>query len=540
MAKFNSEELERVIRGFYSKADRELVTFLKAQGKKRTELYSQIGEILLTYEITNDIVNLSAKEQAEELQKLEKWIKLYVESEALGQIALIRGLLGDTAEGTCKFYSYNKGREAVDKIVNTHYKGKHFSDRVWDNEEEVGKLLKKKATEFVRGKTTVNKIKKELINTFNASDYNAQRLAYTEIARVQAQSFLSFAKEVNVNKVVYNAKLDSKTCSDCIERDLKKYKLEDAPELPTHPNCRCYYEVADDIEDLDLEEIKTDTPRAVSLTNEEMGKWGKSRDDFEDRSEYISYRKEKRKFIEEKIEEALKEEHIYNDIKEAEKVLNGLGVKYVNLEGIDSFYYDDLIRATEYTLKNYPKMLDYVEFIGNQESYSKFVNTTMRSRNIDLLIKEDGMTLREAEEYLDKYLDTKMELDISEIAVADKGFILNSRLFEKKEGNIEYMLKSDIDNRLSGFGVNGKGGLYDTVTHELGHCLKFSMENRGINVERDIIGVVKEKYPDFVVSQYSLTNNEEYFAEMFLKTLTTDKKDGAVKLFEKLLKELDK
>jgi SPP1 gp7 family putative phage head morphogenesis protein len=47
-------------------------------------------------------------------------------------------------------------------------------------------------------------------------------------------------KALGVEKVMWVAEDDSKTCKDCKALDGKIFPLEDAPPK-LHPNCRCYY-----------------------------------------------------------------------------------------------------------------------------------------------------------------------------------------------------------------------------------------------------------------------------------------------------------
>ena len=125
----------------------------------------------------------------------------------------------------------------VRKIIESNFKGKHFSERVWSNEQEVAKHLHKQINDFLNGKINVNQIKKDIEKTFNTSAYNSRRLVETEVNRCEDEAFRRFCKEVGAKKVVRNEVLDRKTCKECASIDGKVYDLDDAPGV-VHPCCR--------------------------------------------------------------------------------------------------------------------------------------------------------------------------------------------------------------------------------------------------------------------------------------------------------------
>lgn len=48
-------------------------------------------------------------------------------------------------------------------------------------------------------------------------------------------------KDANVQKVKYHAQIDARTCQDCIDNDGQIYLINEAPKLPRHYHCRCWY-----------------------------------------------------------------------------------------------------------------------------------------------------------------------------------------------------------------------------------------------------------------------------------------------------------
>lgn len=240
---FNSKDLQDFMEQLYKNGDKELKDLFKYQVEMRGAILEEIANIMLIYTIENNVMRMSKAEQRKEYKKLNNIIKDYINADATMQISIISGILKNTVNNTYSFYSYNANKKDVEDIINNNFKGKHFSNRVWNNEEEVGKYLNKQIQDFLVGDISVNKIKKNIEATFNTSAYNAKRLTVTEISRCQNQAFNRFGEEVGIKKVKYNAILDSKTCNDCGEYDGKIYDFKNKLEIPRHPNCRCYYEV---------------------------------------------------------------------------------------------------------------------------------------------------------------------------------------------------------------------------------------------------------------------------------------------------------
>ena len=236
------KEVQEFVESLYNNADEELNSTYRQKKESRDELLQAIGMILLTYTIVNDIMSLSKSDYDKEYILLYKLIKKLTK----GDIKQIQDnttkILESTVKSTFNFYSYNHNLKDVEKIINQNFKGKHFSKRVWDNEQEVAKKLTKQCQDFLQGKINVNQIAKEIKNTYNTYSYNAKRLVTTEVSRCHNESFRRFCYETGVKKVIRNAILDNKTCTDCAEHDGEIYYIGNMPDVP-HPMCRCFYEI---------------------------------------------------------------------------------------------------------------------------------------------------------------------------------------------------------------------------------------------------------------------------------------------------------
>lgn len=236
---------DEFIDSLYNDADKQLNETYKKKKESRDELLKAIAMILLTYTIVDNVLSLSEKDYNKEYSLLGALIIKLTRGNIKQETSNTTSILRNTIKNTYKHYSYNHNLKDVEKIINDNFKGKHFSDRVWENEQEVAKKLTQQCQDFLRGKINVNQIAKEIKDTYNTSAYNAKRLAETEVSRCHSAAFDRFCKETGVKKVKYIARRCN-TCDRCLSYDGKIFDIDDKPYRPQHPLCQCYYKIADD------------------------------------------------------------------------------------------------------------------------------------------------------------------------------------------------------------------------------------------------------------------------------------------------------
>lgn len=240
---FSEKQVQKFMQSLYENGDNELKKLFKHQYDMKSTILGEVANIMLIYVVENDVMIMSEIQQKREMKKLGNLINSYMKADAEMQISIIYNLLSGTVDNTFKFYSYNSKKKDIKTIIDKQYEGKHFSKRVWENEEEVAKYIHKQLEEFLNGKVSVNKIKKNVDGLFNSGAYNAKRLAETEISRCASEAFNKFGDEVGIKKVRYNAQLEA--CDKCKPFDGKLYDFDNKPELPKHPFCRCYYDIVE-------------------------------------------------------------------------------------------------------------------------------------------------------------------------------------------------------------------------------------------------------------------------------------------------------
>lgn len=132
--------------------------------------------------------------------------------------------------------------ELVDKLLNSKWSGKNYSERIWNNTQQVADSVKE---EILMGALT-GKTEKEMIATiterFAVGLYSARRLIYTESDFISNALDLEAYKEAGVTKVRFCAVHDLKTSKICQKHDRKTVNIDKAVQgvniPPMHPNCR--------------------------------------------------------------------------------------------------------------------------------------------------------------------------------------------------------------------------------------------------------------------------------------------------------------
>lgn len=148
-----------------------------------------------------------------------------------------------------------KNADKLFKIVAAQTNGATFSQRIWQNTDELKARLDVLLTNNVLQGQNANVAARQLRNlvTGNFKDntkYVTERLARTERTRVIGQAQKDSYKENGIEYVKWMA--ESKACRYCVavsEGGLRGegiYKIDHEPNYPFHPNCKCslaaYYE----------------------------------------------------------------------------------------------------------------------------------------------------------------------------------------------------------------------------------------------------------------------------------------------------------
>lgn len=237
----------------YKESDGEINKILVTQKEDRDELLNEIARIILSFTVVDTVLKLSSTDKFKLNKKLNNSINNIFSNEAKTEIEITEYIL--TSAISNKYYSnsyilhlglnFNLKKvndNTLSRIIKKTIKGKNYSNRIWDNKNQVAKTLKVEIYKFLNGEINVNEIEKVIKARFNSNAYNTKRLVNTEVARVMEEVNNKWQEEYDIEYVIYSATLDSLTCNDCGEYDGQVFKVNEKPvKLPKHPNCRCTY-----------------------------------------------------------------------------------------------------------------------------------------------------------------------------------------------------------------------------------------------------------------------------------------------------------
>lgn len=248
-----TELIIKLTEELYNNAEISMKDSYKEIKKSRDELLNDISNILLSYNIADSAMSLSVGDRDKLYKDLSAKIDKLFSDEGKKEQKLIQQILITAIKDKNGINSYvmalgldfkhtKISNKDLDKIINKTISGKNYSDRIWDNKEELAKIVKADLKKFLNGEIDVNSISKKIKERYNTNAYVSKRLVTTEVARVMEESNNLWEKQNNIKYVMYSATLDSKTCKDCGEHDGEVFEVDKKPiKLPKHPLCRCTY-----------------------------------------------------------------------------------------------------------------------------------------------------------------------------------------------------------------------------------------------------------------------------------------------------------
>ncbi|GAA0768615.1 hypothetical protein GCM10008908_09180 [Clostridium subterminale] len=240
----------------YKVCDAKISKILSIHKKDRDKLLGEIGKILLNNNIEDNSLNLSSTDKLKLNKKLDDIINDIFKSQTKDEISKAKDVL--TTIGLDKYYSNSytlslgldfKLKKVTDKtligIIEKTIEGKNYSDRIWDNKNQVAKALRVEVKKFLNGEINLNEIEKVIKTRFNSNAKVTKRLVQNETARVMNQVNEEFQAEHNIEYVMWSATLDDKTEDYDASLDGKVFRTDDdsrpIPIDDTHIGCRCCY-----------------------------------------------------------------------------------------------------------------------------------------------------------------------------------------------------------------------------------------------------------------------------------------------------------
>ena len=232
----------------YKKYDKVVNKVAKLHKTSKQTILDKIARIILEYNVIDGVISINTATKARLKKKLNEFIKEVFKTEYKGENAIINDTLYDVAKdkyySNCYLYSIGVNytlkpvkENILKKIISKKIKGKNYSDRIWSNKNKVAKQIRIEVDKFLNGKTDINSINGVISKRFDVNWNNSNRLVRDSIGRVQWDVNKVWRKEHNINKVMWDAALDAKTCTDCQQYDGKIYGTNNTPQQ--HVMCRC-------------------------------------------------------------------------------------------------------------------------------------------------------------------------------------------------------------------------------------------------------------------------------------------------------------
>lgn len=130
----------------------------------------------------------------------------------------------------------------LEGIIRTPWSGKNYSERIWANQERLGRVLLDEITSAVHRGTSIEKVSELVTQKMGVGMHDARRLVRTELNYVQNRAALDSISDAGMKYYRYIATLDKRTSSVCRRLDGKVFPIEEASPgsnmPPMHPHCR--------------------------------------------------------------------------------------------------------------------------------------------------------------------------------------------------------------------------------------------------------------------------------------------------------------
>ena len=232
----------------YKKYDKVVNKVAKLHKTSKQAILDKISKVILEYNVVDGVMSINTSARVRLRKQFNKLVKEVFKAEYKGENAIINDTLYDVVKdkyySNCYLYSIGINytlkpvkENALKKIISKKIKGKNYSDRIWSNKNKVAKQIRIEVDKFLNGKTDINSISGIISKRFDVNWNNSSRLVRDSIGRVQWDANKVWRKEHNINKVMWDATLDLKTCTDCQQYDGKIYDTNNTPQQ--HVMCRC-------------------------------------------------------------------------------------------------------------------------------------------------------------------------------------------------------------------------------------------------------------------------------------------------------------
>ena len=266
---FSTDQLTRILRAYSgaSKDIERMIDDVYRNYSKQTGLDKQTLMTMMSYRETDrfwqtmegkhlkQYVMNNYRSRITRLEKLKGDIYAKTKELAYKEYAIqtqthkdiMKGIYNSTIQDTFTAFDRSIGFNQLDEltikqVLNYPWSGKNYSQRIWDNTDDLAEALSDIMTRGVMTGASKEKMSREVRDRLNASKSDADRLIRTESNYFHNQAEAKAYEDMGVEQYEYLATLDARTSPICQRLDGKRFKLKDMKVgvnyPPMHPRCR--------------------------------------------------------------------------------------------------------------------------------------------------------------------------------------------------------------------------------------------------------------------------------------------------------------
>ena len=244
-------DIENIYRNYAKSVGTDVQSLKTLLSKKETD---KVWQELKAKGLDNYIKE-NYKARISRLEKLQAQIyskaKEVYPQEQLEHTMCYRGIINDSYYKTIydtqmgigyDFAFSNLDDNMVNSLLNENWSGKNYSQRIWRNTDILAESLSEILGGAMLSGQSISKTSKQIRDRFGVAKYYADRLVRTETNYFNNQADAMAYDEMDVEKYVFLATLDTRTSEICQNLDKEVFELKERQVgvnyPPMHPNCR--------------------------------------------------------------------------------------------------------------------------------------------------------------------------------------------------------------------------------------------------------------------------------------------------------------
>lgn len=246
------QDILNIVEGTQKQANDAALDVLSIYKRNLDSVRQQIADIYQKYTENNEL-KISQQQRFKELAALDKQLSAQINDLYPKEVKTVTNTVKNAAEDSyySTLYTIDKGvkngikvaplnPKFAEHLAETRIEGKTFSDRIWQDTSKLAVHVRNDVEQALIQGTSPEKLARKVKSDFGSTAYCAQRVINTEVARAtSAAQTESYKASGVVNRVMWDATLEDNTCDECAALDGKIFDIDDTPDLPIHPNCRC-------------------------------------------------------------------------------------------------------------------------------------------------------------------------------------------------------------------------------------------------------------------------------------------------------------